>query len=80
MLYTMVIYSEDVSYSVVYGTLDGVFVFSVMWSELLMTSSIPSKHKTFPKRFEKVLYLKYVFQGSLKRCDKTFLAKRFINV
>ena len=24
----------------VFGTLDGVFVFSVMWSELLMTSAI----------------------------------------
>ena len=30
--------------------------------------------------FEMVLYLKYVFQRSLKRCNKTFLAKRFINV
>ena len=31
---------EDVSCSVVFGTLVGVFVFSVMWSELLMTSAI----------------------------------------
>ena len=30
----------DVCYSVVFGTLVGVFVFSVMWSELLMTSAI----------------------------------------
>ena len=28
---------EDVCCSVVFGTLVGVFVFSVMWSELLMT-------------------------------------------
>ena len=28
--------------SVVYGTLVGVFVFSVMWSELLMASTISS--------------------------------------
>ena len=31
---------EDVCCSVVFGTLVGVFVFSVMWSELLMTSAI----------------------------------------
>ena len=31
---------DDVCCSVVFGTLDGVFVFSVMWSELLMTSAI----------------------------------------
>ena len=31
---------EDVCYSVVFGTLVGVSVFSVMWSELLMTSAI----------------------------------------
>ena len=31
---------EDVCCSVVFGTLVGVFVFSVMWSELLMTSVI----------------------------------------
>ena len=30
----------DVCCSVVFGTLVGVFVFSVMWSELLMTSAI----------------------------------------
>ena len=36
--------------------------------------------KTFYNCFEMVLYLKNVFQRSLKRCDKTFLAKRFINV
>ena len=32
--------SGDVCCSVVFGTLVGVFVFSVMWSELLMTSAI----------------------------------------
>ena len=31
---------EDVCCSVGFGTLVGVFVFSVMWSELLMTSAI----------------------------------------
>ena len=31
---------DDVCCSVVIGTLVGVFVFSVMWSELLMTSAI----------------------------------------
>ena len=30
----------DVCSSVVFGTLVGVFVFNVMWSELLMTSAI----------------------------------------
>ena len=36
----MVIFGKDVYYSVVFATLVGVFVFSVMWSELLMTSAI----------------------------------------
>ena len=40
MLDTVVIYSDDVCCSVVFGTRVGVFVFSVMWSELLMTSAI----------------------------------------
>ena len=31
---------EDVCCSVVFGTLFGLFVCSVMWSELLMTSAI----------------------------------------
>ena len=35
---TVVISGDDVCCSVVFGTLVGVFVFSVMWSELLMTS------------------------------------------
>ena len=36
----MVISGDDVCCSVVFGTLVCVFVFSVMWSELLMTSAI----------------------------------------
>ena len=40
MLDTVVISGKDVCYSVVFNTLVGVFVFSVMWSELLMTSAI----------------------------------------
>ena len=34
----VVMSGDDVCCSVVFGTLVGVFVFSVMWSELLMTS------------------------------------------
>ena len=40
MLDTVLISDEDVCCSVVFGTLVGMFVFSVMWSELLMTSAI----------------------------------------
>ena len=40
MLNTVVMSGDDVCCSVVFGTLVGVFVFSVMWSELLMTSAI----------------------------------------
>ena len=40
VLDTVVIFGEDVCCSVVFGTLIGVFVFSVMWSEFLMTSDI----------------------------------------
>ena len=36
MLDTVVISGENVCCSVVFGTLVGVFVFSVMWSELLI--------------------------------------------
>ena len=39
MLDTVVMSGDDCC-SVVFGTLVGVFVFSVMWSELLMTSVI----------------------------------------
>ena len=40
MLDTVVISDEDVCCSVVFGTLIGVFVSSVMWSEFLMTSTV----------------------------------------
>ena len=40
MLDTVVISGDDVCCSVVFGTLVGLFVFSVMWSELRMTSAI----------------------------------------
>ena len=40
MLDTVVMSGDDVCFSVGFGTLVGVFVFSVMWSELLMTSAI----------------------------------------
>ena len=40
VLDTVVISGEDVCCSVVFGTLVGVVVCSVMWSELLMTSAI----------------------------------------
>ena len=40
MLDTVVMSGEDVSCIVVVGTLVGVSVFSVIWSELLITSAI----------------------------------------
>ena len=40
MLDTVVMSGDDVCCSVVFGTLVGMFVFSVMWSELLMTFAI----------------------------------------
>ena len=40
MLDTVVLSNEDVCCSVVVGTLVGVFLFSGVWSELLMTSAI----------------------------------------
>ena len=40
MLDTVVMSGDDVCCSVVFGTLVGVFVFGVMWSELLMPSAI----------------------------------------
>ena len=40
MLDTVVMSGDDVCCSVVFGTLVWVFVFSVMWSELLMPSAI----------------------------------------
>ena len=43
MLNTVVISGDDVCCSVMFGILVGVFVFSVMWSELLMTYAISSQ-------------------------------------
>ena len=40
VLDTVVIYREDLCCSVVFDTLVGVSVFSVIWSELLLTSAI----------------------------------------
>ena len=40
VLDTVVMSGDDVCCSVVFGTMVGVFVFSFMWSELLMTSAI----------------------------------------
>ena len=40
MLDIVVMSGEDVCCSVVFDTLDGVSVFSVIWSELLMRSAI----------------------------------------
>ena len=40
MLDTVVMSGDDGCCSVVFGTLVGVFVFSVMWSELLITFAI----------------------------------------
>ena len=40
MLDTVVMSGDDVCCNVVFDTLVGVFVFIVMWSELLMTSAI----------------------------------------
>ena len=45
MLDTVVMSCDDVCCSVVFGTLVGVFVFSVKWSELLMTSAISCGHQ-----------------------------------
>ena len=40
MLDSVMISGDDVYYSVVFDSLVGVLVFSVMWSEFLMTSAI----------------------------------------
>ena len=40
MLDTVVIFGEGVCCSVMFATLDCVFMCSVIWSELLMTSAI----------------------------------------
>ena len=40
VLDTVLISGDEVCCSMLFGTLVGVFVFSVIWSELLMTSAI----------------------------------------
>ena len=40
VLDSLVVSADNVCCSVVFGTLVGVFVFNVMWSELLMTSTV----------------------------------------
>ena len=59
MLDTVVISGKDVCYSVVFDTLDGVSMFSVMWSELLMTSAIICGHLcTSAREWSVRLYLR----------------------
>ena len=75
VLDTVVISGNDVCCSVVFGTLVGVFVLSVMWSELLMTSAISSPPWsseyelqrvecafTYPVRTECGMFLMYCMQ------------------
>ena len=72
----MVISGEDVRCSVVFGTLVGVFVASVMWSELLMTSAIRCYLWYVCNVLYAVLYVcvsRFVVHG----CDVT---RKYINV
>ena len=71
VLYTVVMSGDDVWCSVVFGTLVGVFVFSVMWSELLMTSAISCPlwspesgvvRSTSPVRTECGMFVMYCMQ------------------
>ena len=62
VLDTVVISGEYVCCSVVFGTLVGGFVFSVMWSELLMWLLVYECHKvecafTSPVRTECAIFL-----------------------
>ena len=41
MLDTVVMFGDDVCSSVVFGTLVGVFVFSVMWSSVVISVRVP---------------------------------------
>ena len=72
---TVVMSDDDVCCSVVFGTLVWVFVFSVMWSELLMTAAIscplwPSVYEcqsvecalTCPVRTECGMFVMYCMQ------------------
>ena len=45
VLDTVVMSGDDVCYIVVFVTLVGVFVFSIMWSELQMTYAISCGHQ-----------------------------------
>ena len=67
-------------YRLAWGLLSTGLVAAEVVRDVAVADGIPNKHNTFPKRFTMVLYLKHVFHRSLNRCDKTFLAKRFINV
>ena len=51
MLDTVVMSGDDVCCSVVFGTLVDVLLFSVMWSELLMTSAISCHQCTSAKEW-----------------------------
>ena len=67
MLDTVVMSGDDVCCSVVFGTLVGVFVFSVMWSELLMWSSVYECQRvecafTSPVRTECGMFVMYCMQ------------------
>ena len=63
MLDTVVMSGDDVCCSVVFGTLVGVFVFSVMWSELLMTSAISCPlWSSSPVRTECGMFVMYCMQ------------------
>ena len=76
MLDTVVISGDDVCCSVVFGTLIGLFMFSVMWFELLMTCAISCPlwslvyecqklecAFTYPVRNECDMFVMYCMQG-----------------
>ena len=78
MLDTVVISGDGVCCSVVFGTLVGVFVLSVIWSELLMTSAISCPRWssvyecqrvecafTSPVRTECIMFVMYCMQSCM---------------
>ena len=70
MLDTVVISGDDVCCSVVLGTLGDVFVFSVLWFELLMTSAIscPLWSSVYEyQRVECVMFVMYCMQCCIVR-------------
>ena len=90
VLDTVVIPGDDVCYSVVFGILVGVFVFSVMWSELLMTVAMwSSVYKcqsvecafTSPVRTDcgmfVVYYMQYCMSVSAVLCCMCVVNKHF---